>query len=51
MRGEDQRLAGRVGQAGAGERGVEHVADGAGGDLPGLGAAAPLEQQRGGRLP
>jgi IS6 family transposase len=50
MRGEGQRLHGRVGQAGAGERGVEHVADGAGGDLPGLGAAAPLEQQRGGWL-
>ncbi len=51
VRGEDQRLPGRVGQPGAGERGVEHVADGAGGDLPGLGAAAPLEQQRGRGLP
>ena len=49
--GEDQRLPGRVGQPGPGERGVEHVAHGAGGDLPGLGAAAPLEQQRGRWLP
>ena len=35
----------------AGERRVEHVADGAGGDVPGLGSAAALEQQRGRRLP
>jgi hypothetical protein len=48
---EGQWLAGGVGEPGPGERGVEHVAHGAGGDLPGLGAAAPLEQQRGRGLP
>jgi hypothetical protein len=43
VRGKGQRLPGRASQAGAGQRRVEHVADGAVGDGPELGAAAALE--------
>ena len=47
MRGEPERAAGgRVGQAGAGQRGVEPVGDEVAGDHVVLGAGPALEQQR-----
>jgi len=46
-----QRGAAGIGQAGAGQRGGEDLADGGGGDRAVLGADAPLEQHRGGRQP
>jgi hypothetical protein len=49
--GVTQWGAGRVGQAGAGQGAGEDVADGGGGDCPGLGSDAPLEQHRGGWQP
>ena len=51
MRGEHERVAGGVGQAGRGERADEQLADRAGGECPVLAADGPLEQQRHRRVP
>jgi hypothetical protein len=52
VRGEPERAAGgRVGQAGAGQRGVQPVGDEVGGDQVVFRAGPALEQQRGRRKP
>src|ERR1039457_7206151 len=51
VRGEHERVAGGIGQAGRGERVYEQLADRAGGERPVLAADGPLEQQRHGRVP
>jgi hypothetical protein len=51
VRGEHERVAGGVGEAGRGERVDEQLADRAGSECPVLAADGPLEQQRHGRVP
>ena len=51
VRGEHERAAGGVGEAGHGERVDEQLADRAGGECPVLAADGSLEEQRHGRVP